>query len=100
VRERRITLRFADAVVTGHYPLSAADDHAQLVVATGVHERREVFPDDALAAFFLAAYGHFHGRAESEVTELDRHVETVRLLAEAKARCRAAEATTVPADVH
>lgn len=104
VRQRRIRLRLAGAVVTGHYPVSADDHHAQLVVAAGRHEHREVFPDDALAAFFLAAYQHFHGWPASEVTELDRHVQTVRLLARAKALCAAAkpvppEPTAVPADV-
>jgi predicted dehydrogenase len=101
MRERRITLRFADAVVTGHYPLSADDHHAQFVVATGGREHRDVFPDDALAAFFLAAYRHFHGRPAPAVTGLDRHVEAVRLLAEAKALCSATafEPTGVPADV-
>jgi predicted dehydrogenase len=91
VRARRIRLHLAGAVVTGHYPLSADDHHAQLVVTAGGREHREVFPDDALAAFFLAAYRHFHGRPAADVTALDRHVETVRLLAEAKARCAADE---------
>jgi predicted dehydrogenase len=101
VRDRRITLRLADAVVTGHYPLSADDHHAQFVVTTGGREHREVFPDDALAAFFLAAYRHFHGQPEPDVTGLDRHVDAVRLLAEAKAWCAAREsvANEVAADV-
>lgn len=94
VRERRITLRLSGAVVTGHYPLSADDHHAQFVVATGGREHREVFPDDALAAFFLAAYLHFHGRPVADVTELGRHIEAVRLLAEAKALCVATEPTS------
>jgi predicted dehydrogenase len=94
VRDRRITLRFADAVVTGHYPLSADDHHAQFVVTTGGREHREVFPDDALTAFFLAAYRHFHGQPEPDVTGLDRHVDSVRLLAEAKAWCAAREPVT------
>jgi predicted dehydrogenase len=104
VRERRITLRLADAVVTGHYPLAADDHHAQLVVTTGGRAHHDVFPDDALAAFFLAAYRHFHGRSEPDVTGLGRHVEAVRLLAEAKALCTAQETaapepTAVAADV-
>lgn len=100
VRERRITMRLADAVVTGHYPLSADDHHAQLVVAAGGHEHRDVFPDDALTAFFLAAYRYFDGRPEPDVTGLGTHVTTVRLLAEAKALCATApEPTAVAADV-
>lgn len=95
VRERRITLRLADAVVTGHYPLTADDHHAQFVVAGG-GEHREVFPDDALAAFFLAAYRYFHGGPASDVTSLGTHVEAVRLLAEAKALCAVDEPATEP----
>jgi predicted dehydrogenase len=103
VRERRITLRLAGAVVTGHYPLAGDDHHAQLVVSTGGAEHREVFPDDALGAFFLAAYRHFQGHPVADVTGFGPHTEVVRLLGEAKAWCAAAEhdsgATAATADV-
>jgi predicted dehydrogenase len=103
VRERRITLRLAGAVVTGHYPLAGDDHHAQLVVTTGGRTERDVFCDDALAEFFVAAYRHFHGRPTADVTDLadfTRQTEVVRLLGAAKTWCEANEtATAVPADV-
>ncbi|MBQ0825528.1 Gfo/Idh/MocA family oxidoreductase [Streptomyces tagetis] len=86
VRERSVTLTFARTAVTAHFPLSADDDHAQLV--TGA--RREVFRDDALAAFMTQTYDR-HATLGADHpswrTAFDVHADVVRLLDTAKARC-------------
>ncbi|WP_053913867.1 Gfo/Idh/MocA family oxidoreductase [Streptomyces sp. SCSIO 75703] len=86
VRERSVTLTFARAAVTAHFPLSADDDHAQLVTGRG----REVFRDDALAAFLTRTY-HRHATLDSGHPSwraaFDVQADVVRLLVAAKAHC-------------
>ncbi|MFC7739935.1 hypothetical protein ACFQXA_01635 [Nocardiopsis composta] len=87
VRERRIRLEFDEAVLTGHYPCSAADHTAQLrVEAAGREPTRSVFTDDALPEFIRAAYARYAERAP-DPGALPVQVEAVRLLAEAKRLC-------------
>ena len=81
VRERSITLEFEHGRVTGHYPLSDDDDHAQLIVDGA---EPEVFPDDALTAFMLRAYRDFAAGRTAEHFGL--HGDVVRLMTAAK-RC-------------
>lgn len=81
VRRREITLRLRDTTVVGHYPVSADDHHAQLRVGDSP---REVFEDESLGAFLLAAYRYFAGAAPSPPGEFDCHARVVRLLAEAR----------------
>ncbi|MFW6640939.1 oxidoreductase [Nocardiopsis algeriensis] len=89
VRERRIVLEFDRAVLTGHYPCSAADHTAQLSVRTpGRGPTRSVFTDDALPAFLRAAYSRYAGSFPGPGT-LPVQVEAARLLAEAKNLCAA-----------
>ncbi len=83
VRRREITLRLRDTTVVGHYPVSADDHHAQLRIGDGP---REVFEDESLGAFLLAAYRYFAGAAPTPPGEFASHVSVVRLLAEARAR--------------
>lgn len=61
VRERRFRLEFASGVVTGHYPVSADDEYAQLIV----DDRPEVFRDDSLSSFFAEVYATFAGRRDT-----------------------------------
>ena len=88
VRERRIQARFTGGTLTGWYPGSEADHHAQLVVDDGHRRSRSVFPDDAMGACVADAYRHFATVAgPSPVTVTDRlavNADVVRLLAEAK----------------
>ncbi|MFC9087354.1 Gfo/Idh/MocA family oxidoreductase [Nocardiopsis dassonvillei] len=89
VRERRIALEFDRAVLTGHYPCSAADHTAQLSVdATGHRASHSVFADDALPAFLRAAYARY-ARSFRGPGTLPVQVEAVRLLTEAKRLCAA-----------
>ncbi|KDN22618.1 Gfo/Idh/MocA family oxidoreductase [Amycolatopsis rifamycinica] len=81
VRRREITLRLRDTTVVGHYPVSADDHHAQLRVGAGP---REVFEDEALGAFLLAAYRYFTGAAAAPPGDFAVHAAVVRLLAAAR----------------
>lgn len=91
VRERRITLEFERATVTGHYPCSDTDHTAQLrVVAEGRDAIWTVFDDDALSAFIRCTYSRYvHPPATRGA--LPVQVEAVRLLTEAKELCAAGE---------
>ncbi len=82
VRRREIRLRFRHTTVVGHYPVSADDHHAQLRVGDGP---REVFEDESLGAFLLAAYRYFAGVAPAPPGEFACHTGVVRLLAAARA---------------
>ncbi|POX38912.1 hypothetical protein C3486_20820 [Streptomyces sp. Ru73] len=89
VRQRSVTLRFERGTVTGHYPLSEHDDHAQLVLPDDPHSPR-VFRDDALTAFLLRTYQDFAaGRRNDSTVPYD----VVRLLCAAKEHCGAAPRT-------
>ncbi|WP_410668074.1 hypothetical protein [Amycolatopsis sp. cmx-4-68] len=81
VRRREITLRLRDTTVVGHYPVSADDHHAQLRVGAGP---REVFEDEALGAFLVAAYRYFTGAAAAPPGEFAVHAAVVRLLTAAR----------------
>lgn len=91
VRARRITMRFTHGTVTGHYPVSAEDDMAQLVVRTGNERRHTAFRDDALGAFLLDAYRRFERPGDPGADDLDVAVHVVRLLTTAKELCGATE---------
>ena len=89
LRERRIVLEFDEAVLTGHYPCSDADHTAQLTVTPcGGRPVRSVFADDALTAFWHRCYARY-ARPDHDLGDLPLHVESVRLLAEAKGLCSA-----------
>jgi predicted dehydrogenase len=89
VQERSITLEFDNGWATGHYPLSERDDHAQLVVVSDGCER-DIFRDDALTAFMRHAYRNFH---DDRPDNFGPHCEAVRLLCDAKEKCRDSEQT-------
>lgn len=83
VRERRITLGFQHGVVTGHYPGSRDDHHAQLRIATGGRETLRVFPDNALLAFMAATYRRF-AAGDGFAADFGTAAEVVRLIDAAK----------------
>ncbi|MBM7769872.1 putative dehydrogenase [Actinokineospora baliensis] len=83
VRERRITLELDGGTLVGHYPISAADEYAQLSVRTRGGKVDSVFRDDSLAAFLTAAYRHFDG-AERIADEPATGAAVVAVLSEAK----------------
>jgi predicted dehydrogenase len=85
VRRREITLRLRDTTVVGHYPVSADDHHAQLRIGAGP---REVFEDEALGAFLLAAYRYFTGATVAPPGEFAVHAAVVRVLAAARDTAR------------
>ncbi|PZT70749.1 hypothetical protein DN402_07155 [Streptomyces sp. SW4] len=84
VRRRSVTLTFERGRAVAHYPLSDADDHAQLLL-TGARTAHEVFRDDALTAFVRQAYARFDQGDAGAGFAL--HAEVVRLLCAAKDRC-------------
>lgn len=65
-QERRISLRFDDGLVVGHFPLSALDLHARLerVWPTGRVDR-EIFRDDALTQCIDHAYTAFENNSDT-----------------------------------
>ncbi|QNP69353.1 hypothetical protein IAG44_07820 [Streptomyces roseirectus] len=88
VRERRIRLGFTDGTAVAHYPGSEDDHYAQLRFSrTGRPETWEVFPDDALSAYFVDTY-----RALRDGTDLEPDLRlasrVVELLADAKETSR------------
>ncbi|BAU86108.1 hypothetical protein SLA_5227 [Streptomyces laurentii] len=87
VRERSVTLTFERGVAVAHYPLSDADDHAQLIVGDGPPE---VFRDDALLAFLRRTYTRFAATPPGGARARDDfalHADVVRLLDQAKRHC-------------
>jgi predicted dehydrogenase len=96
VRERRITLEFDEATLTGHYPCGETDHTAQLRVAVAGREAtRAVFEDDALPAFVVGAYRRYQ-RPLLDPGTLPVQVDAVRLLTEAKDLCAVHESAAVP----
>ncbi|MFC6063351.1 hypothetical protein [Streptomyces ochraceiscleroticus] len=94
VQQRSITMRFEQATVVGHYPLSEQDDHAQLVLPDDPHRPR-VFRDDALTAFIRQTYEDFAAGRRHDAT---LPYDVVRLLCAAKDHCLAAEGPTTAPD--
>ncbi|MFJ6410560.1 Gfo/Idh/MocA family oxidoreductase [Streptomyces hydrogenans] len=91
VRERRVALTFARGTAVAHFAPSDADDHVQL----DVDGRREVFRDDALAAFLHRTYTRFATVPAEDPTwdaDVALHDDVVRLLDEARRRCATAPA--------
>ncbi|WP_052720775.1 Gfo/Idh/MocA family oxidoreductase [Actinoplanes rectilineatus] len=90
IRERRVHARFTGGKLTGWYPCSEADHHAQLVVDDGRRRTRVTFADDAMSACLADAYRHFATSAGRDIAgvafRLAVNAEVVRLLAEAKRR--------------
>ncbi|MGM9386536.1 Gfo/Idh/MocA family oxidoreductase [Streptomyces antibioticus] len=94
VRERRIQLEFTDGRAVAHYPGAEDDHYAQLRFSrTGRPETWEVFPDDALSAYFVDTY-----RALRDGTALEPQLRlatrVVELLADAKEAARPPGTTT------
>ncbi|MEV0618442.1 oxidoreductase [Nonomuraea sp. NPDC050404] len=89
VRERRITLEFDHATLTGHYPCSDADHTAQLRVSAGGESTWSAFTDDALPAFLRGAYLRYSTSPAFPPGALPVQVDAVRLLTEAKDLCAA-----------
>jgi predicted dehydrogenase len=89
VRERRIELDFTRGSAVGYFPGSEDDHYAHLRVR-GDREKVSIFPDNALASFFVRVYTDFaHDRYSEEEFLLGRRV--VELIDEAKDRCLAGE---------
>jgi hypothetical protein len=94
VRRREIVVRLGAGEITGHFPVSADDHHAQLWFGAG---NREVFEDEALSPFLLAGYRYFAGRSPAPPGGFALHASVVRLLARAKQL--ADQRSAVPAHV-
>lgn len=84
VRQRQVRLEFEHGRITGHFPLSEHDHHAQLVVDDGLPE---VFADDALTRFVRRAHRHFATGGGAHGT-FELHGEVVELTGAAKQHCR------------
>ncbi|PPK64069.1 oxidoreductase [Actinokineospora auranticolor] len=83
VRERRITVELEGGTLIGHYPISGADEYAQLSVRTRGGKVDSVFRDDSLSAFVSRAYRHFTGE-EPFTDEPAIGAAVVSVIAEAK----------------
>ncbi|OLR91302.1 Gfo/Idh/MocA family oxidoreductase [Actinokineospora bangkokensis] len=83
VRERRITVELEHGTLVGHYPVSAADEYAQLLVRNRGAQSHSVFRDDSLTAFIARAHEHFAG-GRPILDEPATGAEVVRLLDDAK----------------
>ncbi|WP_069813238.1 Gfo/Idh/MocA family oxidoreductase [Streptomyces sp. TP-A0874] len=99
VRERSVVMRCATGEVTGHYPVSEADHHAQWTVREGAGAaRRSVVHDEALATFLRDAYRDFaEGRTTARGADdyaIGRRV--VEILQEAKSLAEASPTARVP----
>ncbi|POX49315.1 hypothetical protein C3489_25060 [Streptomyces sp. Ru71] len=108
VRQRSVVCEFDGGTVTGHFPLSEDDDHAQLVVApagrvpapatatpaappppatpTGDAAGRQVFRDDALTGFLEGAYRGFRS-GDTDTAGFSLACATARLLCAARDHC-------------
>ncbi|MFW6692214.1 hypothetical protein [Streptomyces sp. MAR4 CNX-425] len=97
VRERRIQLRFTGGLAVAHYPGAQDDHYAQLRFGrNGRPGTREVFPDDALSAYFVDAYRALRDGTDL-APQLHNAARVVELLADAKeASRRPDEADTLP----
>ncbi|MFF9804520.1 hypothetical protein ACF1G5_05240 [Streptomyces coeruleorubidus] len=97
IRERRVQLGFTDGQAVAHYPGGEDDHYAQLRFSRTDHpETWEIFPDDALSAYFVDTY-----RALGDGTALEPGLHlaarVVELLADAKeASRRPGPADTLP----
>ncbi|WP_055523796.1 Gfo/Idh/MocA family oxidoreductase [Streptomyces graminilatus] len=88
VRERRVQLGFTDGRAVAHYPGAEDDHYAQLRFSrTGGPETWEVFPDDALAAYFVDTYRAL-GDGSALEPQLRLASRVVELLADAKEASR------------
>lgn len=92
VRERRIEIEFEAGRVTGHYPVSADDEYAQLLVDSGAGARRTVLRDDSLQQFLLDTYRGFVLGVDA-AADYAIGVRVAELVCEAKERCLAADAS-------
>lgn len=102
VRERRAVLRFEGGSLVACFPVSASDNHAQLLSYDrhGACTGREAFLDDSMSRLFAQAYRWFAGMGPPPASDLDLNRRVVGLLCEAKERCGAAgDGAPVP-DLH
>ncbi|MBB5958089.1 putative dehydrogenase [Saccharothrix tamanrassetensis] len=87
VRERRITIKFDQATVVGHYAVSADDDHSQLTVTRNGHGEHEVLRDDSLTEWVIRAYQLFRGVGDQHARGFAFATDVVQLLSVAKNIC-------------
>lgn len=83
VRARTLTVHLEHGTVRAHYPVSEADNYAQLETEAAGERRRIVFPDDAFASFVRQAYRHFRGSGRL-AGNLCLHDEVTAMLGRAK----------------
>lgn len=91
IRERRISLRFDDGLVVGHFALSASDLHARMerVWPTGRVDR-EVFRDDALTNCIDYTYAAFETNSDT-TDDFLFHGRVVTILDQARNCTRATD---------
>lgn len=84
VRERRVELRFGEAVAVGHYAVSQDDcyAHLELRLPGGPVVYRRSFPDDSLARFLTRSYQRLLDGDDLE-DDFTLNVHVVRLLDQA-----------------
>jgi predicted dehydrogenase len=89
IRKRSIEARFDEYVLLGHYPVSEADNHAQLTLHD--HAGRELYThvltDDSTLMFMVDSYNYFEGHAARPRSDFELNSAIVTLLIEAKSRC-------------
>lgn len=87
LRKRSVDVRLERGDITGHYPVSEGDSHAQLSVYDdrGREVHREVLLDDSFLTFMTRAYRQFL-TGERAVGDFELNERIVKLLSDAKER--------------
>ncbi|SDJ29336.1 Predicted dehydrogenase [Lentzea albidocapillata subsp. violacea] len=86
VRERRVTIDFANGSAVGHFAVSDDDDHSQLTVRANGHREHLVLRDDSLTEWMIQAYRRFREGGE-QTRGFNFAAEVVQLLSVAKNIC-------------
>lgn len=86
VRERRITIDFANGSAVGHFAVSDDDDHSQLTLRANGRSEHLVFRDDSLTEWMIQVYRKFQAGGE-QTHGFNFAVEVVQLLSVAKNIC-------------
>lgn len=103
IRQRKLTARFDEGTVVGHYSVGSDDHYAQLeLTRSGCSPQpREVFVDEPFPRLVTQWYRYYAGIGARPTSDLEFNRDVVKLLCAAKQRCglghAVPEAEAVPA---
>lgn len=86
VRERRVTIDFANGSAVGHFAVSDDDDHSQLTLWANGRSEHVVLRDDSLTEWMIQAYRKFQAGGE-QTRGFSFAAEVVQMLSVAKNIC-------------